>query len=115
MSQQNTTKRIPVKHAEVIKAWADGADIEWRIESDPPDSWRLAVVPVWREELEYRVKSETVYSHTFTMAFTVETTRGADAVSGDQLHEAAMRHISDLGTPREWRHSCDLSHSCLAE
>lgn len=45
----------PHKHAEVIKAWADGAEIEYR---DPSggDPWELIPDPHWIPEFEYRVK-----------------------------------------------------------
>lgn len=55
---------VPQKHAECIKAWADGATIEQR---DPnvmllsmpphPDTWR-DFTGYWLEEMEYRVKPE---------------------------------------------------------
>ena len=48
-------KKNPHKHAEVIKAWADGASIEVRI---PEGSWALATLPSWNEHYEYRVKTE---------------------------------------------------------
>lgn len=49
----------PHKHAAVIKAWADGAEVEARY----PDSqyansreWSVMSNPAFREEWEYRVK-----------------------------------------------------------
>lgn len=56
------SKATPHKHACVIKAWADGAEIqfrsqpggtqkEWKDVSDPD-------LPLWIETLEYRVKPE---------------------------------------------------------
>lgn len=55
----NTKCNKPHKHAEVIKAWADGAEIEYR---DPKDGepWELVVNPCWIPEFEYRVKPELV-------------------------------------------------------
>lgn len=46
---------IPHKHAAVIKAWADGAQIEYR----PPSrskAWYDCVVPRWSMLCDYRVK-----------------------------------------------------------
>ncbi len=42
------------KHAELIKAWADGADIEgfWS------GNWQECKNPTWWEENEYRIKPE---------------------------------------------------------
>lgn len=43
------------KHAELIKAWADGAEIEsWS--SD--DGWRLDSSPSWSSFIQYRIKPE---------------------------------------------------------
>lgn len=46
----------PQKHAEVIKAWADGAEIEYR--GDESEIWTMASTPSWRENAQYRVKPE---------------------------------------------------------
>ena len=55
--------KTPHKHADVIKAWADGASVQVRI----PDSGRYSdkwedipkhKIPRWEEMLEYRVKPE---------------------------------------------------------
>ncbi len=44
------------KHAEVIKAWADGAEIEHRFSRD--ELWKPCKnnCPGWLEETQYRVK-----------------------------------------------------------
>lgn len=49
----------PHIHAAVIKAWADGADIEWRY--DEGDTWKLLAPehPYWQPHYEYRVKPKT--------------------------------------------------------
>ena len=47
----------PHKHAELIKAWADGADIECRARSN--DIWVSPVnprKPMWNPDAEYRIK-----------------------------------------------------------
>jgi hypothetical protein len=46
----------PHKHAELIKAWADGAEIQVRIASS--NEWGNAVNPYWAEHYEYRIKPE---------------------------------------------------------
>lgn len=49
--------RTPHKHAAVIKAWADGAEIEYRYL--PRDEWRSCKhAPAWCSSTEYRVKPE---------------------------------------------------------
>ena len=44
----------PHKHAEIIKAWADGAEIEVR--HSYPSSWWPTTTPTWDRCYEYRVK-----------------------------------------------------------
>ncbi len=46
------------KHCEVIKAWADGAQIQFRAPGD--NSWNdiNKWTPRWSEDLDYRVKPE---------------------------------------------------------
>ena len=47
----------PHKHAELIKAWADGAEIErWHSK----DCWKLVTIPLWDEDAEYRIKKNVV-------------------------------------------------------
>ena len=44
----------PHKHSELIKAWADGAEIECYCRS--VDKWHYHANPMWIPSLEYRVK-----------------------------------------------------------
>ena len=46
--------RRPHKHAELIKAWADGAEIECK----DCGVWYYAKDPRWQEDMEYRIKPE---------------------------------------------------------
>lgn len=52
------------KHAEIIKAWADGAQIEF-FTSD--EFWEDTKHPQWHEDMEYRIK------HKPDIAFYCET------------------------------------------
>ena len=45
------------KHADVIIAWANGAEIEFR--KSPEHIWDAAEFPGWYENYEYRVKPPT--------------------------------------------------------
>lgn len=47
----------PHKHAEVIKAWADGAEIEVRTQN----GWKPVSTPAWDSDFVYRVKPEREY------------------------------------------------------
>jgi hypothetical protein len=47
----------PHKHAAVIKAWADGAEIQWKTPHD--SAWHdssAPAIPFWYEDWQYRVK-----------------------------------------------------------
>jgi hypothetical protein len=50
----------PHKHAELIKAWADGATIErlWNDYNDRVSSWLIDNEPDWSEFEEYRIKPD---------------------------------------------------------
>jgi len=43
------------KHAELIKKWADGAQIQWK---DKDEQWHDMDEPLWSEKHEYRIKPE---------------------------------------------------------
>jgi hypothetical protein len=49
---------IPHKHADLIKAWADGATIQCKIRGCP-DYWKDLVNPQW-DSKEYRIKPNTI-------------------------------------------------------
>jgi len=53
-----TQTKLAHPHAEVIKAWADGAEIEFR--DSTRNVWSLSVPPLWSLGTEYRVKPEPV-------------------------------------------------------
>jgi len=46
--------KTPHKHSELIKAWADGAEIQVLYSRD----WKDCVTPLWDLENEYRIKPE---------------------------------------------------------
>ena len=46
----------PHKHAALIKAWADGAEIECLVQ--PSNVWELRECPVWSVDATYRIKPE---------------------------------------------------------
>ena len=45
----------PHKHAELIKAWADGAEIQY---FDHEEGWTTQLHPAWYVDTEYRIKPE---------------------------------------------------------
>lgn len=48
--------KTPHKHADLIKAWADGAEIVIRWHADEP--WQNCTAPRWDQDCEYRIKPE---------------------------------------------------------
>lgn len=50
----------PHKHAELIKAWADGAEIQ---ECVGPDQWWDDENPSWHPDVAYRIKSQPKPDH----------------------------------------------------
>ena len=47
----------PHKHAELIKAWADGAEIQVKY-TDDPQYWVDKNYPSWHPDDQYRIKPE---------------------------------------------------------
>ena len=50
----------PRKHAELIKAWADGAEIQARSKGEVGWGWRDLETPTWKDDYEYRIKPNTL-------------------------------------------------------
>ena len=49
----------PHKWAKEIKAWADGAEIEWCYMAEPFGTWQTVTSPNWDStNLEYRIKPQ---------------------------------------------------------
>lgn len=48
--------KTPHKHAALIKAWADGAEVECR--QTESGTWLTVSDPAWSKLAEYRIKSE---------------------------------------------------------
>lgn len=92
----------PHKYAEVIKAWADGAEIEMR-EENSSGSWIPNDRPHWEPRIEYRVKPEPVYPESSLTHAEVwqewQKHIDADMATGDRLMEivslAVKRHCQD--------------------
>ena len=55
---RNKTYPLKHKHADLIHAWADGAEIEIRRNTDAP--WEKTESPKWYSEFEYRIKQAPV-------------------------------------------------------
>jgi hypothetical protein len=67
----------PHKHAEVIKAWADGAKIEYRNNNMKDWDDMPECSPLWYETVEYRIKPQEVikiYNVSLQQGFTLVDT-----------------------------------------
>lgn len=59
----------PHKHAAVIKAWADGAQIQTRMNGMPESTWSDIDSPAWHSDyFEYRIKP-TIKTHELCVRF----------------------------------------------
>jgi len=48
------------KHCDLIKAWADGAEIQQRHPVDPTYWENIGKFPSWSDGMEYRIKPKTI-------------------------------------------------------
>ena len=55
----------PHKHAELIKAWADGAEIECHYKS--LNKWYVVNDPAWSGDFEFRVKPKAKWTPEYTL------------------------------------------------
>ena len=62
----------PHKHAELIKAWADGAEIQYKDEDLKWVNCGLRT-PTWRDDHEYRIKPEQKADVKKKFGFTYDT------------------------------------------
>ena len=59
--QQEAIMKAPHKHAALIKAWADGAEIQAEFgEFGKPGPWLICPNPQWNGNVNYRIKPEPV-------------------------------------------------------
>lgn len=79
-------KKTPHKHAEVIKAWADGAEIEFK--DHLTGTWyAVGPNPFWCGLVEYRVKPAPIFfrayqSHAFSSLSIIRYNEGDKAPVG---------------------------------
>ena len=65
----------PHKHAELIKAWADGAEIQYTSSLDY-DEWTDCPAPQWGEQSFYRIKPKQKPTGAYFYAFRSPTDVG---------------------------------------
>ena len=70
--------KTPHTHAELIKAWADGAKIQCRNTCDP--TWKdMGPQPCWFEHIQYRIKPEPKPDQIYYGVFDMEDSRILDS------------------------------------
>lgn len=87
------------KHAEVIKAWADGATIQYMHKEG---DWMVTFNPQWFADSEYRVKPEKVYPETLMTSDEIDAIfmpLDSEPIRYDLIAvaNAAIRHAIDSG------------------
>lgn len=97
MSQQ---ERKPHKHAEIIKAWADGETIQWRgnLGNDLTDwkDWLPDISPSWDSLVLFRVKPSPIPAGTALMRSWQTALKNCSAASDDLWQVAAEIFIEEI-------------------
>ena len=102
MSNTKDTKKSH-RWAEVIKAWADGAEIEFRHHGD---KWNVDMSPTWEDHIEYRVKPEKVFPTTtlgYSDLYTIyqQNDIGIEDSCKD-VADAAIKRFIESGEMAKW-------------
>lgn len=92
----------PHKHAEVIKAWADGAAIEFRYSQG---DWKTSKDPNFLLDIDYRIKPEPPAKAYPVTLMKIEDYNNAlsksrgcvEIVAAADIANAAIRHAIDVG------------------
>lgn len=71
----------PHIHKDIILAWADGAEIEWK---NPKNEWELIENPNFYESEKYRIKPERVWPVTSLSPDFLTITYDSCATAGSQ-------------------------------
>lgn len=90
----NNASKIPHIHAEMIIAWAGGAEIEYL--NYISDGWLPVKDPTWNTELQFRIKPEPTYPKTsLTSDEIVEVWRNTETIEEGCLDVAneAIKHF----------------------
>jgi len=82
--------KTPHKHADVIKAWADGAEIQWYDSHPRQHRWFDCAPnrPSWSEKVLFRVKPEPKPDHVYYGVFDMD---------GSMSIESCFTKINDDG------------------
>lgn len=78
----------PRKHSELIKAWADGAEIQFKNDFG---CWQEVDLPLWTEDVEYRIKPRIVRREGWVNIHRFSDGYQASGVDIFMTREAALR------------------------
>ncbi len=84
----------PHKHAEVIKAWADGAEIEVRYDSG--SKWATCNPPYWYVDEEYRIKPQPVITKMYMHYDNIERKVATNTFDCSQVPQMMYSSNNDL-------------------
>lgn len=87
-------------HAETIKAWADGAEIQFR--HTDGEKWMAATQPVWSLNKQYRVKpnyptTRMTYNQLHDACLSAGNGPNWDSLQAASVANAAIKHAIDSG------------------
>lgn len=94
----------PHKHAETIKAWADGAKIEWRVHGS--QTWEEINDPSFSSNFQYRIKpSYPTLGEIAKEAWSITATNNKekDGMFARPKWEAAAKAVADAIKSGEYR------------
>lgn len=83
------------KHAELIKAWADGAQIQYK---GGNNTWNDEKTPVWSDWTEYRIKPEPKPDIEFIECFKLGGSEGAYFALRDMVIGQKVKFVVDAET-----------------
>ena len=90
-------------HCDLIKAWADGAEIQYK--HPQTKEWRLIYDPSWSEQYEYRIKPKTkvikyrtyLWLSPITKVYQIFTSSGSeDDISSRENLNGFIKWLGDL-------------------
>lgn len=84
------------KYADVIHAWADGAEIQGRPVASP--EWLLGLNPGWYEDWEYRIKPRTVKREGWVAIYSYHNGGGAFLKHAVYISEDAAKEANSNAT-----------------
>ena len=79
------------KHCDLIKAWADGAEVQQRHPFDPTIWEDIEKFPSWSDNMEYRIKPKTIK---YRVALFHDKTLGIVDNECDERHFSENRYFS---------------------